>query len=261
MRSILIDPTGREISLTTKPRSIVSCVPSQSELLFDLGLEDCITGITKFCVRPAHALSKKQIIGGTKNLRLEKIAQLEPDLIVANKEENERHQIEWLANRFPTYTSDVRTLDHAYTMISELGELTGSMENAMRITENIQVRLAPLMRQNTSSSVAYIIWKNPLMTVNSDTFINDLLSRIGLVNVFAGRIDSRYPVISEHDLLTSRPDFIFLSSEPYPFKSEHQRSMAIQFPHSKVMLVDGEMFSWYGSRLLAFDVNFIQELR
>jgi ABC-type Fe3+-hydroxamate transport system substrate-binding protein len=109
-------------------------------------------------------------------------------------------------------------------------------------------------------SVAYLIWKNPWMTVNKDTFIHDMLHRAGFNNVFADKMESRYPVVSESELQTVSPDFIFLSSEPFPFNELHEREMAALVPNSSVFKADGEMFSWYGSRLRQFNINLIHEI-
>jgi ABC-type Fe3+-hydroxamate transport system substrate-binding protein len=228
--------------------------------LFDLRLEDRIAGITKFCIHPSSAKSVKAIVGGTKNLRLEQIAALEPDLIVANKEENDREQIEWLKTRFPTYTSDVRCLQHALSMISDMGCITETDAIAVEIIRSISNRFDKITHFSYRPSVAYLIWKNPWMTVNKDTFIHDMLHRAGFNNVFADKTESRYPVVSESELRNVSPDFIFLSSEPFPFNASHELEMAALVPNSRVFKADGEMFSWYGSRLRQFNTNLIHEI-
>jgi len=260
MPGTLTDQIGNTVNIPTPPRRIVSVVPSQTELLFDLGLVDSIAGITKFCVHPSSAKSIKAIVGGTKNLRLEQIAALEPDLIVANKEENDRDQIEWLKTRFPTYTSDVRCLEHALSMISDMGCITETDAIAGEIIRSIANRFETVTPSALRPSVAYLIWKNPWMTVNKDTFIHDMLHRAGFNNVFADKMESRYPVVSESELQTVSPDFIFLSSEPFPFNESHEREMAALAPNSRVFKADGEMFSWYGSRLRQFNTNLIHEI-
>ena len=260
MSGNLTDQIGNTVNIPTSPRRIVSVVPSQTELLFDLGLVDSIAGITKFCVHPNSAKSVKAIVGGTKNLRLEQIAVLEPDLIVANKEENDREQIEWLKTRFPTYTSDVRCLEHALSMISDIGCITQTDTIAQEIIRSISRRFDKITTSSHRPSVAYLIWKNPWMTVNKDTFIHDILHRAGFNNVFADKTESRYPVVSESELRNVSPDFIFLSSEPFPFNESHELEMAALVPNSRVFKADGEMFSWYGSRLRQFNTNLIHEI-
>jgi ABC-type Fe3+-hydroxamate transport system substrate-binding protein len=256
----ITDQTGRNIAFDQPPRRIISSVPSQTELLFDLGLEESIAGITKFCVHPATARETKTIVGGTKNLHLEKIAALHPDFVFANKEENDRASIEWLANRFPTYISDVKTLDDAVHMILDAGTITHKREGAIVLSNAILARFKEIIEPPVRPTVAYIIWRDPWMTVNHDTFIHDMLTRLGFVNVFAEREDSRYPVLSDAELEEANPDFLFLSSEPYPFGDRHLSEIQKQFPRAKPYIVDGEMFSWYGSRLLQFNTSFAQNI-
>jgi ABC-type Fe3+-hydroxamate transport system substrate-binding protein len=250
------DQTGRHLSFPEQPRRIVSCVPSQTELLFDLGLEQSIVGVTKFCIHPPVARETKNIIGGTKNLNPEKIARLSPDFILANKEENDQQSIEWLASRFPTYISDVRTLDHAITMIQDVGHICGRREHASALSTAIINQFHGMPTQAVRASAAYIIWQNPWMTINEDTFIHDMLDRLGFHNAFAKRSDSRYPVITLDDLRIANPDFIFLSSEPFPFQQKHIIELKHLMPDTAISIVDGEMFSWYGSRLKQFNRDF-----
>jgi ABC-type Fe3+-hydroxamate transport system substrate-binding protein len=260
MQLQITDQTAQPIYSSEPPRRIISCVPSQTELLFDLGLEDAIVGITKFCVHPAMAKLTKTIVGGTKNLHLEKIAALEPDFILANKEENDRDSIEWLASRFPTYVSDVKTLDDALNMILDVGKITNTCERAIELSDAIMARFRGIAKPPVRFTAAYIIWQDPWMTVNHDTFIHDILNRLGFNNVFAQRSESRYPIITATDLEEANPDYVFLSSEPYPFAERHVGEIQMQFPRACIILVDGEMFSWYGSRLLLFNTSFAQNI-
>ena len=255
----ITDQIGRDILISKQPRRIISCVPSQTELLFDLGAEESVAGITKFCVHPAKALQTKTMVGGTKNLHLEKIASLEPDFILANKEENDRDSIEWLAARFPTYVSDVRTLEQAIIMIHQVGAICGRNEQSSRICDAIRDRFALISTPVNRPKAAYIIWQKPFMTVNADTFIHDLLHRLGLENIFAQRANSRYPVINAEEIIQANPQFIFLSSEPFPFQQSHLAFFKELLPSAQVLLVDGEMFSWYGSRLQYFNTNFLDD--
>lgn len=260
MAGVLTDQVGNTIDIHAPFERILTVVPSQTELLYDLRLGNRIAGITKFCVHPHHAKSEKTIVGGTKNLRLEKIASLNPDIIIANKEENDREQIEWLKTRFPTYISDVRTLEHAFVMIRDVGRFTQTDDLAQEIIQTISKRFDTIVHTKSRPTVAYLIWKNPWMTINKDTFIHDMLQRAGFNNVFAGRTESRYPILSESELSDANPDFIFLSSEPFPFNDSHQCEIATLAPNSKIHRVDGEMFSWYGSRLRHFNTNLIHDL-
>ena len=229
------------------PQRIVSLVPSQTELLFDLGLGSRVVGVTKFCVHPAAALPTKPVAGGTKNFRFEVIEKLQPDLILANKEENYQEGIERLAEKFPVWMSDIHDLPDALEMIGTVGRLTHTQPAAEAMVADIRSRFTALVPAN-GLRVAYLIWQHPLMAVGSRTFIHDMLTRAGYANVFADR--TRYPEITPEDLHAAAPDWIFLSSEPFPFREKHLTELARNHPNSRVQLVDGEMFSWYGSRLL-----------
>jgi ABC-type Fe3+-hydroxamate transport system substrate-binding protein len=229
------------------PRKIVSLVPSQTALLHHLGLEKEVIGITKFCIHPEEWRSGKPIIGGTKNIHIEKILALEPDLVIANKEENIREQVEILAEKMPVWVTDVNDLPGALQMISDLGILTGKTDEANLLTGSIQDRFNQL-NNSIPIPAAYLIWRNPYMTVGNDTFIHDMLRRSGFSNVF-GHL-TRYPEIDIEALKNSGCKVILLSSEPYPFSEKHIDEIAQHLPEVKIMLADGELFSWYGSHLL-----------
>lgn len=234
-------------TLSYMPRRIVSLVPSQTELLFDLGLADRIVGVTKFCVHPADRVKTKTIIGGTKNFRFDAIGQLQPDLILGNKEENYREGIEQLAENYPVWISDLYTLDDALAMIRQIGELTRTEEKANSMAAEVKTRFDNF-RPAGHVRVAYLIWQNPVMVAAGNTFIDDMLTRCGFANVF-GEL-SRYPEISAPQLRQAAPEWILLSSEPFPFSENHVAYFQQLCPQSRVVLVDGELFSWYGSRLL-----------
>ncbi len=236
---------------------LVSTVPSQTELLHTLGLREEVVGITKFCVHPAEWFQTKTRIGGTKTLDLEKIAALVPDLIIANKEENERSQIEWLQERFPVWISEVGTLADAYAMIIKVGQLTGTVAASIELTQAIQARFATeLPPYSNAPTAAYFIWRKPYMAVGKDTFIHAMLQATGMRNVFDDRL--RYPEITPDELAAIQPELILLSSEPYPFAEKHLAELQKICPHARIALVDGELFSWYGSRLLYAPAYFRQ---
>jgi ABC-type Fe3+-hydroxamate transport system substrate-binding protein len=258
---VFIDQIGQKLELSDYPKKIISCVPSQSELLWDLGLEKEVIGITKFCVHPAHWRKQKVNIGGTKKLNLEKIAALAPDFILANKEENEQTQIEWLSARFPTYVSDVRALPQALEMISAVGHITSKIEASHRITETIDTLFHSIAIQEPVIPACYLIWRKPWMTINKDTFIHDMLTRVGFKNVFGDRKDSRYPIVTDAELTEAKPEILFLSSEPFPFGANHLKEIQQLFPTTQVYLINGEMLSWYGSGLCRFDRGFFDDLR
>lgn len=246
---------------------IISVVPSQTELLFDLGLREEVIGITKFCIDPSEWFHTKTRIGGTKNLNIKKIIELNPELILANKEENVKEQIEKLKKHFRVYVSDIKNLDDALKMIHEVGELINKKEEAENIIKEIKNHFRNLKFQTSNlpvpiksgklQTVLYLIWKNPYMTIGGDTFIHDMITRCGLINLFGDL--KRYPEITDEQIASSKPDFIFLSSEPYPFKEKHIEELKTISPTSKIILVNGEYFSWYGSRLLK-TVQYFREL-
>jgi ABC-type Fe3+-hydroxamate transport system substrate-binding protein len=229
------------------PERIISLVPSQTELLYCLGLEEKVVGITKFCVHPKEWFRTKTRIGGTKNINIDKIVSLQPDLIIANKEENVKEQVEELAKDFPVYVSDVDDLGSAVEMIEKTGELTGTQNRATAIASEILYKFSTLDHQE-KFKCCYLIWKDPYMTVGGDTFINNMLKYVACKNAFGDRL--RYPSVTVEEIAAANCDFIFLSSEPYPFKEKHIEELQSQIKGATIILVDGEMFSWYGSRLL-----------
>jgi ABC-type Fe3+-hydroxamate transport system substrate-binding protein len=242
------DQMGRVISLNYPPQRIISLVPSQTELLFDLGLDEEVIGITKFCIHPKEKFKSKTKVGGTKKLNLEKIRALKPDLIIGNKEENERSQMEELMNEFPVWMSDIFVLEDAFEMIKQVGIVTGHAQEAELIVSNIRNGFEDLQSVRADNlKAAYFIWKDPYMLAAKETFIDNVLTKAGFDNSLT---INRYPAMSLEELAVLCPEVIFLSSEPYPFKDEHVQEMKVKFPDSKVMIVDGELFSWYGSRLL-----------
>ncbi len=298
------DQMGRKVEVTSTEK-IVSLVPSQTELLFDLGLNEAVVGITKFCVHPQKWFRSKARMGGTKNINIEKIKLLEPTLIIANKEENIKEQIEELEKYFTVWVSDVNDLDSALQMIASVGEITGSTDTAQKIIEQIKDGFTQLSNQHfklhqknsepatnpktpapaslsstpqvsgltmgeamagkqnlqrlqpaAKSKTAYLIWKDPYMTVGGDTFINNMLHHAGFLNVFAKQ--TRYPEVTIEQLRTANCQLLLLSSEPYPFRQKHIDELQAQLPNTKILLADGEMFSWYGSRLLKAPHYFAQ---
>jgi ABC-type Fe3+-hydroxamate transport system substrate-binding protein len=212
-----------------------------------------------FCSRPADKVRNIQHIGGTKRLNLHAIAALNPQIIIANKEENVRDQIEWLAERFPVWISDVNNLDEALTMIGQVGLITGSSERAIHFKQAIGEAFDVLPAVNPAPRAAYFIWNNPMMVAAANTFIDSMLGKAGFVNVFS-HVD-RYPVVEAAQLNGQKPDMIMLSSEPYPFREKHIQSFQAMCPTARVMIVDGQAFSWYGSRLMHSPKYFSQLLQ
>ncbi|HRO98789.1 MAG TPA: helical backbone metal receptor [Flavobacteriales bacterium] len=249
MTHTVTDQMHRTIQVPHHPQRIISLVPSQTELLHDLGLGDRVVGITKFCIHPYAWFRSKARVGGTKIVDLDKVRALKPDLIIGNKEENSQEDIEALEREFPVWMSDVRDLDGALEMIRRVGELTATSEKAGELSRQIAEAFNTLERPGTPLSAAYFIWRDPLMVAGGDTFISDMMHRAGFTNAFAHRKE-RYAEISPAELAAADPDVILLSSEPYPFAEKHLIEFNMICPGTPVKLVDGELFSWYGSRLL-----------
>lgn len=239
------DHLSRTIFLPKLPERIISLVPSQTELLVDLGLEEKIVGVTKFCVHPAHLRKIKTIVGGTKNYRFDVIDFLKPDLIIGNKEENDQEGIEKLAAKYPVWMSDIYDLKDSFRMIFDLGEISGTREKAVDIIFQIEKSFAkPIAKKGTC---VYLIWENPKMAAGKNTFIDSMLSIAGFENLVE---KLRYPELTEEELIKLSPDYLLLSSEPFPFKEKHILAFQRILPKTKVQLVDGELFSWYGCRLI-----------
>lgn len=242
------DQLERTIELQKVPSRIVSLVPSQTELLYNLGLEQEVTGITKFCVHPHQWFKTKTRIGGTKKLNINKITGLMPDLILANKEENVQEQIQELSKQFPVWISDVNTLQDAYALIASVGEILEKEKVAQELIKQIKENFFQLKPVNCKLRTAYFIWQQPYMTVGGDTFISNMLQQAGFENIFKDQ--KRYPEVSISQLQTANCQLLLLSSEPFPFQQKHIDELQPLLPGTKIILADGEIFSWYGSRLL-----------
>jgi ABC-type Fe3+-hydroxamate transport system substrate-binding protein len=263
----ITDQCGRLVELPLRPQRIISLVPSQTELLYDLSLEDQLVGITRFCVHPKQALEEKRVVGGTKKIVQKRIQELHPDLIICNKEENTKDIVDFCETVAPTYVSDISSLEDALEMIMQIGTLTGKFKKAEQLKQDIATSFDGLSNSSSNSGsklkALYLIWKNPYMTLGSHTFIHDMMEKSGFENVMKDQ--QRYPQIEMQHILDLQPDVILLSSEPYNFKEADELEMCSAFAKAgkkvpKCIIVDGELFSWYGSRLLQSPAYF-KELR
>jgi ABC-type Fe3+-hydroxamate transport system substrate-binding protein len=239
-----VDQMGREIHVPLEPKRIISLVPSQTELLYDLGLSEEVIGITKFCIHPAAWFRVKQRVGGTKQLNIELIRSLQPDFIIGNKEENTKEDIEALSKEFPVWMSDISTFDDALNMIDVLGDMLNRKDEAELLVEDITEAFTPLENLGKQQSFLYFIWDDPAFLTGKNTFIDSMLTKIGFKN--ACELE-RYPALTECPNV--QPDVVFLSSEPYPFKEQHRQKFQEMFPKADIRMIDGEMCSWYGSRM------------
>jgi ABC-type Fe3+-hydroxamate transport system substrate-binding protein len=226
---------------------IVSCVPSISELVASFDASQLV-GRTRFCTEPAQ-IGGVAVIGGTKNLNVDTIRSLKPDVILAVKEENSKDQIEKLMEDFRVIVFEIGTMEDAIQMIIDVGGLMQKENLAQDLCRVIRDRFENLVFQ-VKIPVLYLIWENPVMTIGGDTFIHHMLSMAGFQNVFEDQ--NRYPVVDLERDLPGEPEIIILSSEPYPFRQKHLDRFRERFPHATVVLADGSLFSWYGSRMAHF---------
>ncbi|MDX1628847.1 MAG: helical backbone metal receptor [Fulvivirga sp.] len=246
LTKVVTDQMGYEVTVPQSPSKIISLVPSQTELLFDLGLSHEIKGVTKFCVHPKDQVSEIRKIGGTKQFRFGDIEDIAPDLIIGNKEENYQEGIQKLKEKYPVWMSDIISLSDAIQMIEKVSDLLNRKRRGKEIADNIRTNFASIQKKQ-SQRVLYFIWKKPYMVAGKETFIDSMLKQIGLKNAIE---TTRYPELSEEQIKAINPDLILLSSEPFPFKAGHFGEFSKLSPSAQIHIVDGEMFSWYGSRLL-----------
>ncbi|WP_035757905.1 ABC transporter substrate-binding protein [Hugenholtzia roseola] len=257
------DSIGHTCRIATPPQKIISLVPSQTELLFDLGLEERVAALTKYCIHPKEKVRKKPKIGGTKDFNIDKILSFKPDLVIANKEENTKEGIAALQKQVPIWTSDIFKLEEALKMIIEIGKITNTVEKSEILKKEIQTNFENLARkipkEKPKLRVLYLIWKEPYMAAGSQNFIDDMIKRAGFENALTA---PRYPILELSDIEALRPDLLFLSTEPYPFKAVHFEALHKILPYTNLAtdfhLVDGELFSWYGSRLLKSPAYFAE---
>lgn len=253
MLKTLADQIGTSHTFENTPMRIVSLVPSQTELLVDLGLEDFIVGITKFCVHPVYLKSTKTIVGGTKNIKFDKIKALQPDIVICNKEENTKEIVDELSAICPVWVTDIYTIEDNNQMILDFGEIFNKRTNAQKWIDKINFayqEFQKFIQDKPLKKAAYFIWANPYMVAGNTTFINEMLKLNRFQNIYESK-EGRYPEVELKKIrLEDDPDYVFLSSEPFPFKDEHAFEIGRFTHHAITVFVDGEMFSWYGSRLV-----------
>ncbi|MCO6494694.1 MAG: ABC transporter substrate-binding protein [Bacteroidetes bacterium] len=254
--TIVVDQLGRNVEINLPPKRIVSLVPSQTELLYEIGCGERVVGQTIFCIHPKDKFNTAHKVGGPKKLNLAAIHLLKPDLIIANKEENIKEEIEELAKHYQVWISDIHNLETACEMISTIGKICQKDKQANHLNRRIINEFEQLSFEKKHSCI-YMIWKKPYMAVGGNTFIHDMLGLAGFDNVCATM--DRYPILEIEQMRELNPEFVLLSSEPYPFKEKHRPEFEAIFRHSKILFVDGEMFTWYGSRL-QFSPRYFREI-
>jgi ABC-type Fe3+-hydroxamate transport system substrate-binding protein len=238
------DQMSRKVALKRTPKRVVSLVPSITEYLIDLGVQ--VVGRTKFCIHPHEKIGEIPRIGGTKKFHFDVIKSLQPDLIIGNKEENYQEGIEELISQYPVWMGDITTIASARWMMLEVGALLEKEEKAQELIAGFDQRLEKI--KNTASGTAlYLIWHQPMMAAGKNTYIDHMLSWMGYQNILE---QQRYPTVSAENISKLSPNAVLLSSEPFPFKEKHLEHYQAMFPEAGVTLVNGELYSWYGSRLL-----------
>lgn len=243
----LTDHLGRKVVLPESPKRIISICPAITETLFSLGLEKEIVGRTKYCIFPKGIVDQVQIVGGTKEINFEKVKEIQPDLIFAEKEENTEEIVLELEKIAPVFVLEVKSIQNAYRFITTLGEVTATTMTAKLLLTACQKSFQSI-KSRENGKAAYVIWRKPYMVVGGTTYINDVLQVMGFENPFTNE-ESRYPTVTNEQLTNANLDKLFLASEPFPFQQKHLAEFQAFLPNTEIILVDGEMF-WYGSRML-----------
>lgn len=232
---------------------IVSLCPSLTELVFDLERGADLVGVTRFCIHPAGAVESVEKVGGTKNPKVQRIIELEPDLVLLNAEENRIEDARALQNAgIACHTSFPRTVAETAAMVRSIGSAIDASPGAERIALDIEARERRVRSAALGGETvrfAYLIWLEPIMVAAADTFVDALLGLAGGENVFASR-EQRYPTVTPAELAEANPATVLLSSEPFPFRDSHAENLAEMtgLPRERFRLVDGELLSWHGSR-------------
>lgn len=242
---IYTDQLGNKLNFSCPPKRIVCLVPSLTELLSYFEMDAEVVGITKFCIYPTSWFQNKDRVGGTKTIDIEKVKSLQPDLIIGNKEENTKDDMEALMAFAPVWMSDVNSIEDANNLITCLAEIFNKEDKGQALIGDLNNYFLSHASEGAGKSVLYFIWHSPGIVVGKNTYIDSYLSAIGYQNCVSLE---RYPAIS--DLSDLQPDVVLLSSEPFPFNESHVAYYKELFPNAEINLVDGERYSWYGIRTL-----------
>ncbi|NIM20579.1 MAG: ABC transporter substrate-binding protein [Candidatus Latescibacteria bacterium] len=256
-RIVIEDDLRRRHVFQSPPGRIVSLVPSITETVVLLGADQRLVGITDYCVHPEDALADIPRVGGTKNPDVPDILSLEPDVVLANKEENRKRDVEALEKQVPVFVTYPTTVRESLKTVRDLGTLLNAEDEAAKFTEECEGMMRSIAQDVTVSKplrTACMIWRDPWMAVGPNTYASDLLKALGFENVYGSRKD-RYPVTSLEELAERRPDVILLPNEPYEF-DEGDKSFVEDFVNERgvsamILLLMGSHLTWFGSRTLA----------
>ena len=240
----ITDHLNRTVTLSSVPKRVVSLVPSVTETIADMGFASCLVAVTRFCKYPSDVVTTLPKIGGPKKVDIQKIVDLKPDLVVAVKEENDKEQILSLMERVPVFVFDINTIGDSFDMLDRLGAIFNRSEVSARWIRRIQEKMAHYKPGRLAQKTLYIIWKKPWMAAGKSTFIGSMMQLAGFDNMISGR----YPEIDEKEM--SRAEIILLATEPYHFKASDRAELQAKYPDKEIVIIDGEMFTWYGTHML-----------
>jgi len=257
MSRVVIDQLNRKVELKESLKNIVSLVPSITELLYFFKMDNSITGITNYCKHPYDKIKNLKIVGSPLHIDFSIMDEIKPDLIIAGRSENNKKQVEKLAEKYPVWVSDVQSIEDAFKMIEKIGFICHQNDLAQNITKNLQVGFDSIS-EKTNIKVCYMVWEKPFMVAGRNNYINDILKKIGIINVFGNK--EGYPKVTAKELQECGADFVLLPSEPYNFDSNHIRFYNNLIVGSKAILVDGQLFSWYGNRMLVA-INYFKNMK
>lgn len=245
----IIDAFGKPLLFKQAAQRIISLVPSYTQTLFEIGAGEKVVGRTKYCIHPKKSIGQIPIVGGTKQVKdIALIQSLKPDLILCNKEENTPEMVAQLEQIAPVWVSEIQDLKDNQAFLKQLGVVTQCETKTLEINDKIATAFDSIKDINTIYSTLYLIWRAPFMAAATATFIDCILNQGGFTNVLNGQ--KRYPTLEMDELKTLNPEIVMLSSEPYPFKTKHIFEIQALLPNAKVILVDGERFSWHGSGII-----------
>ena len=253
----IIDALNRPLTLNGAARRIVSLVPSITETCFMLGAGDSVVGVSEYCTHPPEGVAVKEKIGGVKNPDIEKIIELAPDLVLANKEENHKKHIERLDNEgIPVFMTYPKTVKQGLRMVRDIALMTDTVAQAEKTLlpiEEVYRDISRLADGEERTSVFCPIWKDPYMTISGDTYIHDVLWSAGGSNIFASKSD-RYPKVRIEEVIEAAPEVILLPDEPYEFREEdlpdflkHPEIPAVE--NDRIHFIDGKITAWFGPRI------------
>jgi ABC-type Fe3+-hydroxamate transport system substrate-binding protein len=256
------DDLGRALVFPHPPQRVVSLVPSDTHSVIALGAGDRLVGRTTYCEHGDGVAT----VGGTKDVDVDAVLALEPDLVIANQEENPRKPLEALAERVPVLVSLPRRVDQGIGHLARLARILGLAEQP-RVRELVKrgYELPPAQPPQLRAFVP--IWMDPLMTLNADTFGSDVLARVGVANVFGDRMrlyplaadlgktapqdaggrDVRYPRVTRDEIAARGADMIILPDEPHAFSAQDEAQLREILPHARVLRVNGKDLFWYGA--------------